>query len=147
MTALRSGRAVAARTFTPAEANEALSEVRPVAERIVQLRERMRELEGEQREIIQTIAGNGSGYAVSESRTPELQALVTQLEACVAELDVLGVQVKDLDLGLLDFPGIRRGEDVLLCWHVGEERVEWWHGLEEGYAGRKPIDWGEEEEP
>jgi len=135
---------VAVRTFTPAEANEALPEVRPVAERMVELRERLREVEGEQREMVQTIAGNGSGFAVNDSRSDEFKQLVAKLEGCVEELDRLGVQVKDLDLGLLDFPAVRDGEDVLLCWHVGEERVEWWHGLEEGYAGRKRIDWGEE---
>ena len=134
---------MAVRTFTPDEANAALPQVRPVAERMVELRERLREVEGEQREMVTTIAGNGSGFAVSDSRTDEYNQLVAKLEHCVAELDRLGVQVKDLDLGLLDFPAVRDGEDVLLCWHVGEERVEWWHGLEEGYAGRKPIDWGE----
>ena len=133
------------RTFTPAEANSALAQVRPVAERMVALRERMRELEGEQREMVQTIAGNGSGYAVSDSRSGEFRSIVADLEACVQQLEGLGVQIKDVDLGLLDFPARREGDDVLLCWHVGEERVAFWHGLEEGYAGRKPIDWGEEE--
>jgi hypothetical protein len=136
---------VSERTFTPAEANSALAQVRPVAERLVELRERARELEGEQREMVQTIAGNGSGYAVSDTRSDEFAAVVGEIEQCVTKLDRLGVQVKDLDLGLLDFPARREGEDVLLCWHVGEERVGFWHGLEEGFAGRKPIDWGEEE--
>jgi hypothetical protein len=136
---------VALRTFTPDEANAALPQVRPIAERMVELRERLREVEGEQREMVTTIAGNGSGFAVSDSRADEYNQLVAKLEHCVAELDRLGVQVKDLDLGLIDFPAVHEGEDVLLCWHVGEERVEWWHGLEEGYAGRKPIDWGERE--
>lgn len=63
--------------------------------------------------------------------------------ACVDRLEELGVVLKDLDLGLLDFPSEREGEDVLLCWQVGEESVTSWHGLEEGYAGRKPIDWSE----
>jgi hypothetical protein len=138
---------VADRTFTPAEANEALGQVRPVAERMVELRERMRELEGEQREMVQIIAGNGSGYAVSEARSGEFAALGTEVEGCVAELDRLGVRIKDVDLGLLDFPALREGEEVLLCWHVGEDAVAYWHGLEEGFAGRKPIDWDEESEP
>ena len=58
----------------------------------------------------------------------------------------LGVLVKDADLGLLDFPALRSGAPVLLCWHVGEDAVAFWHSYEEGFAGRKPIDWGEEEE-
>ena len=132
------------RTFTPVEANNALAQVRPVAERMVATRERLRELEREQRNVVTTIAGNGSGFAVADARAPEYAALVRELEACVAELERLGVVVKDADLGLLDFPARRRGEDVLLCWHVGEESVAAWHGTDEGFAGRKPIDWVEE---
>jgi hypothetical protein len=119
--------------------------VRPVAERIVALRARLREIEDEQREVVQIVAGNGSGYAVGEARTPEFTRLARELSDCVAELGDEGIEVKDLDLGLIDFPGVREGEEVWLCWRVGEDAVEWWHGLEEGYAGRKPIDWGEED--
>jgi len=136
---------VSDRTFTPAEANTALAQVRPAAERMVALRERLRELERDRRELVQTIAGNGSGFAVNDARRDDFDALVKELEACVEELVALGIVVKDVDLGLVDFPARRHGEDVLLCWHVGEERVAFWHGLEEGYAGRKPVDWGEEE--
>ena len=131
------------RTFTPAEANSALSEVRPLAERMVAARSRLEELQGEQREIVQLIAGNGSGYAVGEARSEEFAAAATELEACVEQLTQLGVQVKDAEIGLLDFPARREGEDVLLCWRVGEDEVEWWHDLEEGYAGRRPIDWNQ----
>ena len=59
----------------------------------------------------------------------------------IDELEELGVVVKDLDLGLLDFPALREGDEVELCWHVGEDSVEYWHRIGEGYAGRKPIDW------
>jgi len=130
-----------ARTFTPAEANSALSEVRPLAERMVAVRARLQELQGEQREVVQIIAGNGSGYAVSEARSDEFAAAAAELETCLEALMEFGVEVKDIDAGLLDFPSVREGEDVLLCWRVGEESVEWWHDLEEGFAGRKPIDW------
>ena len=133
-----------ARTFTPAEANSALSEVRPIAERMVALRARLRELQGEQREVVQIIAGNGSGYAVAEARTDEVAAAAAELEACLDRLSALGVLVKDLDAGLLDFPSVRAGEPVLLCWRVGEEAVEWWHDRESGYEGRRPVDWEDE---
>ena len=58
----------------------------------------------------------------------------------VDELALIGVQLKDADTGLLDFPSLREGEEVLLCWRVGEPAVEWYHGLEDGYAGRRRID-------
>jgi hypothetical protein len=110
---------------------------------MVAVRARLQELQGEQREVVQIIAGNGSGYAVSEARTDEFAAAAAELERCLERLAELGVQVKDPESGLLDFPAVRDGEDVLLCWRVGEDAVEWWHGLDEGFAGRRPIDWGE----
>lgn len=55
-------------------------------------------------------------------------------------LEALGVQVKDLDVGLIDFPTIYRQEEVLLCWQFGEEEIEYWHGTTEGFQGRKKID-------
>jgi hypothetical protein len=133
------------RSFTPAEANSALTEVRPVAERLVALRARMRELEREQGELVTAIGGNGGGYAASDlnAAQSELSGLADAAIACVERLEELGVVIKDLDLGLLDFPAERNGGAVLLCWHVGEDEVAFWHGLEEGYAGRKPIDWVE----
>jgi hypothetical protein len=132
-------------TFTPAEANSALFEVRPVAERLVAVRERMRELERSQGDLTSAIDGNGGGYAASDlsAAAAELRGLTDAAIACVEKLEELGVRVKDLDLGLLDFPARRDGLEVELCWHVGEESVQYWHGLGEGYAGRKPIDWGE----
>ncbi len=131
--------------FTPAEANSALTEVRPVAERLVAVRKRMRELERTQRDLVTAIGGNGGGYAagdLNEAQT-ELVGLADAAVACVDKLDELGVQIKDLDAGLLDFPALRDGTEVELCWQVGEEAVEHWHGIGEGFAGRKPIDWDE----
>jgi hypothetical protein len=110
------------RLFTPREANSALDEVRPVAERLVAVRARMRELAETQ---------------------GELEELAEQAAEAVRELDAIGVVVKDLDLGLLDFPGLRGGEEIELCWRVGEAAVEYWHPLEAGFRGRKPIDWDE----
>ena len=52
--------------------------------------------------------------------------------------------MRDVDTGLLDFPSLREGETVLLCWQPGEPAVAWWHGVEDGFAGRRPIDWGDE---
>ena len=129
------------RTFTPSEANSALDEVRPVAERMVEVRARLRELEDEQREVVKLIAGNGHGHGVGEARTPEFAALASELQDVVNRLIALGLQVKDVDVGLVDFPAVRRGEEVLLCWRVGEPAVEWWHGYEDGFAGRRRIDW------
>jgi hypothetical protein len=139
------GDAVPKRLFTPAEANSALDQVRPVAERLVAVRTRMRELVETQGQLVTAIGGNGGGYAASDlnAAQSELEQLAERAAGCVAELDDLGVVVKDFDRGLLDFPALRNGEEVELCWQVGEDAVEHWHPLEVGYRGRKRIDWSE----
>ena len=137
--------AVPKRLFTPREANSALDQVRPLAERLVAVRARMRELAETQSENILAIGGNGVGYAATDLKAAQggLEQLAEEAAAAVRELDEIGVVVKDLDLGLLDFPGVRDGDEVELCWQVGEDAVEHWHPLEAGYRGRKPIDWDE----
>jgi len=132
---------MADRRFTPDEANSALRQVRPLAERMVELRARLAELEDEQREVVRIVAGNGSGEGVGDARTPEFAKLARELQEVVDELALIGVELKDADTGLLDFPALRDGEEVLLCWRVGESAVEFWHTLEDGYAGRRRIDW------
>jgi hypothetical protein len=132
---------VFARTFTPSEANSALERVRPLAEQMIALRARLTELQGEQREVVKIIAGNGSGYGVGEARSPEFARLAGELEGCLQLLGEIGVEIKDAETGLLDFPSVRGGEEVLLCWRAGEEAVEFWHSREDGFAGRRRIDW------
>jgi hypothetical protein len=133
------------RLFTPREANSALAEVRPIAERLVAVRARMRQLAETQSENILAIGGNGVGYAATDLKAAQggLEQLAAEAGEAIDELDALGVVVKDLDLGLLDFPAMRDGEEIELCWRVGEEAVEYWHPLEAGFRGRKPIDWDE----
>jgi len=108
---------------------------------MVEVRARLAELEDEQREVVRIVAGNGSGEGVGDARTPEFAKLARELQEIVDELALIGVQVKDADTGLLDFPAVREDEEVLLCWRVGEPAVEWYHGLEDGFAGRQKIDW------
>ena len=73
-------------------------------------------------------------------RKAERERALQRVKDAVAEIDATGVQVKDLDIGLLDFPCRVEGETVLLCWKLGEADITHWHGVEEGFAGRKPID-------
>jgi hypothetical protein len=73
-------------------------------------------------------------------RKSEREKAVQRAKDAVAEIHATGVQVKDLDIGLLDFPCKVEGEIVLLCWKLGEEKIAHWHSPEEGFAGRKPID-------
>ena len=73
-------------------------------------------------------------------RKAQREKAVQRVKDAVAEIDATGVQVKDLDIGLLDFPCRVEGEIILLCWKLGETEIAHWHGTEEGFAGRKPID-------
>ena len=143
MSSLPFAGAVPERSFTPAEANSALPQVRDVAERLVALRARMGEIEETRQGLAGSIGSNGGGYAASDLRVlnSELSGLASSVAECLDALDELGVRVKDIDAGLLDFPSEREGEPVLLCWRVGEDAVSWWHDLETGFAGRRPIDW------
>jgi len=73
-------------------------------------------------------------------RKAEREKAIQRLKDAIAEIDATGVQVKDLDIGLLDFPCQVEGEIILLCWKRGEEKITHWHNTSEGFAGRKPID-------
>ena len=130
------------RLFSVEEANEALSVVRPLAERLVVLGGLLRAHQADSASLAAKVAGNGGAAAqVLALREVEQQVAehAHEVAEVIAELDALGVQVKDIELGLVDFPADRRGETVLLCWKVGEEAIGFWHGLDEGYAGRKPL--------
>jgi len=132
---------MAERYFTPEEANGLLEQVRPIAEELVAHRRAMAVTATRQARLVQRIAGNGGDFDPQEPRTLE-EAFQREDQAavrCVQQLQRLGVLVKDLDRGLVDFPALRGDEEVLLCWQVGEDEVAYWHGLDEGFAGRKPL--------
>jgi hypothetical protein len=132
---------VAERYFTAAEANEALLAVRPLAEKLVAHRRKLREAQEQRAELMRRIASNGG--ALDARQVATLDARVKRegqaLARSVARIQELGVLVKDLDRGLIDFPALRGDEEVLLCWQVGEDEVRYWHGLEDGFAGRRPL--------
>jgi len=132
---------VAVRYFTAEEANEALDGVRPLTEELVEHRRALVELQERQASLSGRIAGNGANVEPRELQEVQerIDEEVTGIARCVARIHELGALVKDLDEGLVDFPAQREGEDVLLCWRLGEDEVGFWHGLEEGFSGRKPL--------
>ena len=135
---------MAERHFTPEEANALLEQVRPVAESLVAHRRAFTVAAARCARLTQRISGNGGDFDPQEPSEldEQLQREAEAVAGAVEELQALGVLVKDLDRGLVDFPALRDGEEVLLCWQVGEGEVAYWHGLEEGFAGRKPLDPG-----
>jgi hypothetical protein len=131
------------RRFTLEEAQQLLdSELRALAERMVEERAKSRDLESRWRKLVIAIGSNGGNMERPEVR--DLQAAVeashAELEEIVGRFTAEGVQVKDMDRGLIDFPAWVGGQDALLCWHVGEERIAFWHSPEDGFAGRKPLE-------
>jgi hypothetical protein len=79
--------------------------------------------------------GNGGGDDASAFGEAALR-----FSRGLAQIDRWGVIVRDLDTGICDFPALREGREVYLCWRVGEERIEWWHDVDAGFAGRTPLD-------
>ena len=129
------------RHFTVEEANEALAEVRPLTEELVSHRRALVELQERQAALATRISGNGGNVEPSELQGVQerLDEEVAGIARCVARIHELGAQVKDLDEGLVDFPALRGGDEVLLCWRLGEDELEFWHGLDEGFSGRKRL--------
>jgi hypothetical protein len=129
------------RYFTPEEANAALAHVRPLAERMVEVRGRLRDEQRRQAALAAIVAGNGHGNSAKENArlTASLEEGTAELVRCAREIQELGAIVKDLEQGLVDFPWLRDGEEVLLCWRVGEDAVAFWHPVDEGFAGRRPL--------
>jgi hypothetical protein len=132
---------VAERYFTAAAANEALLTVRPLAEKLVAHRRKLREAQERRAELMRRIASNGGALDARQLATLDAQVKREgqALARTVATIQELGVLVKDLDRGLIDFPALRGDEEVLLCWQLGEDEVNYWHGLEDGFAGRRPL--------
>jgi hypothetical protein len=132
---------MAQRYFTPSEANELLVEVRPLAESLVQHRQGMRVAAERRARLTARIAGNGGDLDPQEpgELDEQFQRESHAVTQAAERLERLGVLVKDLDSGLVDFPALHEGEEVLLCWPVGEDEVAHWHGVDEGFAGRKPL--------
>jgi hypothetical protein len=129
------------RTFTPDEANALLPTVRPLVARMVEAKRALDEAQAGADDVSTRIAGNGGG--LPPARLAEVHDALTRRAAELAraldEVQELGVIVKDLDSGLVDFPSVRDGREVLLCWRLGEDEVAFWHGYDDGFAGRQPI--------
>jgi hypothetical protein len=129
------------RLFTLEEANDAVAELRPIVERAVSHRQKLAEAQRQQAALVMQIGGNGGDLQPSDLReaAEAIQREAAALTECVEQINDAGAQIKSLEEGLLDFPSLRDDEQVLLCWKLGEAEIAYWHGLDEGFAGRKPL--------
>jgi hypothetical protein len=131
------------KTFTLDEAQALLPIVEALLNRAIEAKEALSGLEEEQQELQRRIFLAGGllvDRAAVKKRKITMAALVQRAKDSLQEIDAIGVQVKDLDTGLLDFPCILEDETVLLCWKRGEPRIAFWHRIEDGFRGRQPID-------
>jgi hypothetical protein len=104
--------------YTLSDAEEALPEIKLIVQRVMGIK-------------------NEADHARDEA---EVTGAMNKLEGEVRKLEELGCVLRDMSLGLVDFPAVRLGERVWLCWKLGEDHVGFWHTRHEGYAGRKPVD-------
>lgn len=122
--------------YTPQTANKALPEVRRIFADIVAKKNAVVALNQE----LQAVVESGSSFERFIRKKQELNAAVTALYKAIEALEATGVTIKSVDEGLLDFPAKRFDEEVWLCWKAGEDEIKFWHGKDEGFMGRKPLE-------
>jgi hypothetical protein len=131
------------RTFSLSDAQTLLPVLESLLKTAISSKKLVEDVDNELQEIAHRVFLNGGTLVrVVEvaRRKAEREKAIQRAKDAVAEIHATGVQVKDLDIGLLDFPCKVEGEIVLLCWKLGEDQITHWHSTEEGFAGRKPID-------
>ena len=131
------------RTFTLDEAQSLLPVLESLLRTAIKAKQIIEEADAELQALHHRIFLNGGMFldiVPLARRRAERAKAEQQAKDALAEIDSIGVQVKDLSIGLLDFPCQVEGQTILLCWKLGEPAITHWHGLQEGFAGRKPID-------
>lgn len=130
------------RTFTLDEAQDLLPVLESLLRTSIDGKKLIESVDSEFQAIAHKVFLNG-GMSLNvvnlARRKAEREKAMQRVKDAMSEIDAMGVQVKDLDIGLLDFPCEVEGEIVLLCWKLGEKSITHWHGVSEGFAGRKPL--------
>jgi hypothetical protein len=121
--------------FTVEEANRLIPQVKAMIEQLRQGRLRLQEHRPTAEAIAQQAGGNGGGSAAGAYLSDYSHMVARGL----AQLQAMGILLKDLERGLIDFPHQREGREVYLCWKYGEERIDYWHETDAGYSGRQPL--------
>jgi hypothetical protein len=123
------------RYFTLQEANETVESIRPLMDELQEIRQAILKNQPEAWPAIEKSAGNGGNRALSN-----MVQDFEKLDALVHQIQATGALIKDINLGLLDFPALREGQEVYLCWQYGEGEIAFWHEVDAGFAGRQPIE-------
>jgi hypothetical protein len=129
--------------FTLDEAQSLLPILETLVKRAIEAKRAAEEIEEKLQALSRKVFLSGGMFLDVErvrKRRAGHESHLQQAKDSLAEIEAIGVQVKDLDTGLLDFPCLIEGETVLLCWKLGESRIEFWHTLDAGFRGRQPLD-------
>ncbi len=121
--------------FTLEEARASLPELRRIFERVHSLYTELQDLQSDYLKVQQVIRANGHG-----PKDTGFQVRLVELQQLVKEITDAGIEIKDVARGLIDFPHMRDGEEVFLCWELVEDDINFWHSIEDGYPGRQPVD-------
>ena len=129
--------------FTLTEAERTRRELEPILLQAIDCRRKMAELDESLTQVANRIMLMG-GIIVPYEKTAKLRFerdhLADAIKSALERMEATGCVVKDLEVGLLDFPAVINNEEVYLCWRLGEDRIRFWHRQDEGFAGRKPLD-------
>jgi hypothetical protein len=127
-----------ARYFGIDQANERVAEVRPMLEQLRTDRDRVAEV---QRELGRGRQTNGCAEHAEQlaALEDEIRTIVGRMQVAVAQIDALGITLRDIRTGLIDFPALATGRPIWLCWRLGEGDIAWWHETNVGFDGRQPL--------
>ncbi len=129
--------------FSLTEAESLRTQLEPLLIEAIEARRKIEDVDEKLDELAERIQRSG-GLLVPYDRASkwrrEHNHLASAIRSAVERIHATGCVVKDIEVGLLDFPSRINGQDVFLCWRLGEDRIRFYHGLDEGFAGRKPID-------
>lgn len=122
------------RYFTLEEANDLLVELRPLVAKMLHIRRELVDLQPELEPVLRKVLNNGGNQIASQAAVffEELRELIERIQAS-------GVELKDVNSGLLDFRSLRDGREIYLCWRYGEDEIGYWHDMDAGFAGRQPL--------
>jgi hypothetical protein len=131
------------KTFTLDEAQSLLPVLESLLKRAIEGKQSAEQVESGLSDLARRIYLSGGmrvDVASVAKKREEMESHLQRVRESVAEIDSIGVQVKDLEAGLLDFPCRLDDQVVLLCWRMGESAIEHWHTVEQGFKGRQPLD-------
>jgi hypothetical protein len=130
-----------AKLFTREEAEQALPNIAPLLWELRRVKADNDDARRELAELRSRSQGNGHALDIEIGHCSRRIAETDEvIDSMIGRIQQMGVEVKDIDMGLVDFPSTLDGREVYLCWKLGEEHVEWWHDIDSGYAARQPLD-------